>query len=161
MQKSPELVRHNVYISRQVWGELKLRAFQESSSASEIINYVLDQALPEKRLAETAARYAATESRRFRSHAEDDDRLGRTVYFRQETWDALQRAAEAVKTSVAALVEPLLARYLGLTPSADELPAENNLPRYLKVGELTLDLGEDRRSIDYRTGQPKGPDPAG
>jgi hypothetical protein len=145
-KSSTSLVRHNIYLSRQIWGELKLRSFQEGSNASEIINYVLEQAFKQRRMAERLAPPTA----RYRSHARDDDRLGRTVYFQPETWDELQQRAREEQFSAAGLVERLLERYLGLAPTPGE---EDTPPRYLTVGDLTIDLGEDRRSIDYRTGQ--------
>lgn len=154
------LERHNVNLSRQVWGELKLRSFQEGISASELVAYVVE-------------RFAAEESwlaglTRYQPRNPDEDRLGRTVFFPPVTWARAQALAAQHRVSVAGLIEFWLRRYLGM--EAPEAKSEPDTPEgssfvyptypvdpknVYRVGEERVYLGENPIRIDLKTGKPR------
>jgi hypothetical protein len=152
-EKPTNLVKHCVYISRYVWGEAKLRSFQEMKSTSELIDYVLEQFLenlPNK-----------MDVPRYRSHNRDEYRLGRSIYFRPNAWDAVQEIAKREKFSVAALIEDLLIHYLGLEPvmeNGDNETTQIDSHHFIQSGGLTYDLGENPVKIDWKTGKPVQPE---
>ena len=138
--------RHNVNLSRQVWGELKLRSFQEGVSASELLSYVVERF--------TSEGYHAFSLPRYQPRADDADRLGRTVFLPAEVWQRVQSRAAQYKTSTSGLIDYALRRYLGLLPedSTDVEPPPRNT---VKIGEERVYLGENPLRIDLKTGQPK------
>ena len=139
MTESNQLERHNINLSRQVWAELKLRAVQESASASELIAYVVEQ---------FSGEYAAgVHIPRYQPRSPDEDRLGRTVFFPAETWQKAQDLSARNGTSIAGLIDFLLQRYLGMLPE----PPKNNVVR---IGEERVYLGESQVKIDWKTGKP-------
>jgi hypothetical protein len=146
--KAPStMVRHNIYISHQTWGALKLRAFQERSTATLLIDYVVKRFLKEP-----PARLQLAGNR---AHNSDEDRLGRTVYFEPQVWDAVQAIAQSGKFSVASLIEALVSDYLGLTPPQEfHTPIQGETIRYVRVGGTTFDLGENPTIFDANTGKP-------
>jgi hypothetical protein len=139
--------RHNVNISRQVWGELKLRSFQEGMSASEMVAYVLERFLSES--------YSALRLPRYQPRSTDEDRTGRTVFLPAGLWSQAQERAARSGTSLSALIEHLLKQYLGLLPeseSADDAPSAEHT---VKIGEERIYLGKNPVRIDLKTGKPK------
>ena len=160
--------RHNVNLSHQVWGELKLRSFQERMSASELVAYIVEQA--------TRAEPAALNISRYQPRNPDEDRLGRTVFFPPDVWQRAQTLAAKSHTSIAGLLDYLLRQYLGLLPgesTESETQAEPALqaepeksityptpPRgkTLRVGEEQVYLGENPIRIDLKTGKPIPPE---
>ncbi len=140
-----ESERHNVNLSRQVWGELKLRAVQEGMSASELIAYVA-----EKRVKGESSRSFS----RYQERDPDDDRLGRTVFFPEGAWKQVQEAAARYETSASALIDYWLRLYLGLIPedypiTPETMRAENTV----RVGEERVYLGDHPVKIDLQPGK--------
>jgi len=151
----PTTQRHNINLSRHVWGELKLRSVQEGISASELVAYVVDRYAGEgghkgvrehgeglyqpggsgesSRRGASSRRDSSSRrdasSRKYQPRG-DDDRLGRTVFFPPETWARAQAAAERRGESVAGLIEGWLRHYLGLIPleEAAEAGGEEEKP---------------------------------
>jgi hypothetical protein len=152
-EQDADLIKHRVYLSHNVWGELKLHAFHERTSASDVVNYVVEQYLKERTKNLPAA---SLQLSIHRSHNRDEDRQGRSVYFRPELWDQLQDLAKIENFSVASLIENLLAIYLGLAPQVEPKNSSEYLDpdRYIKVGGKMFDLGENPYIIDSNTGQP-------
>lgn len=152
------LIKHRVYLSHNVWGELKLHAFHERTSASDVVNYVVEQYLNDRSMDQNTKYLQLTIHR---SHDRDEDRQGRSVYFRPELWTRLEALAKAENFSVSSLVENLLAIYLGLTPQVEEknIPEGVDPNRYVHVGEHIYDLGDNPYIIDANTGQPANKDP--
>ena len=141
--------KHNLYLSRQVWGELKARAFQENASASEIITYLLSDFLK--------ARPADLNLPRYQPRMVEDgveQRKGRSVYVPARLWQAVQDMADRQHFSVTGLVESLLKNYLGLL--APDLPTDEGSPtgRYIQIGDKLIDLGENPQRIDLKSGKP-------
>ena len=143
-QTNPE--RHNVNISRQVWGELKLRSFQEGMSASDLVAYVLEQFAREQ--------YNALKLPRYQPRSPDEDRIGRTVFLPAGLWPRVQEKASQSGTSISHLIEYLLKRYLGLLPES-ETADEPEEPKVVRIGEERVYLGENPIKIDLKTGKPK------
>ena len=143
-----ELERHSIYLSRHVWGELKLHAFTEGRTASEVVNDVvrdfLDQTPDEIQLPG------------HRTHNPDERRLGRSVHFEPDLWEKLQTLADREKFSIAALIEDLLIDILGLAEDVEtmEIPGELDPDRFVKVGNDTYVLDKDPKIIDMGTGSP-------
>lgn len=154
--------RHNVNLSHQVWGELKLRSFQERMSASELVAYIVEQA--------TRAEPVTLNIPRYQPRNPDEDRLGRTVFFPPDVWQRAQTLAARNHTSIAGLLDYLLRQYLGLLPGEAAEPesqaeAEKSIsyptpPRgqMLRVGEEQVYLGENPIRIDLKTGKPIPPE---
>jgi hypothetical protein len=142
-----ERERHNVNLSRQVWGELKLRSFQEGMNASEMIAYVVESSL--------SGKYFAHHLPRYQPRSTDEDRLGRTVFFPAETWRMAQEYARKSGISIAALIDFLLRRYLGLLTEAEYTPEEDTPKQTFQIGEERVYLGENPVHIDLKTGKPK------
>jgi hypothetical protein len=142
--------RHNIYLSRQVWGLLKQQAFMERTSASVIVDFILDNFLHEPPLQLDLAGN--------RSHNRDEDRLGRTIYFKPASWIAFQEIARRGKFSIASFIEALIVHYLGLdapTAETNEAPKKPNSDfRYVQVGRTTFYLGESPVILDPKTGKP-------
>ena len=160
MPKMPkDLERHNVNLSRQVWGELKLRSFQEGISASELVAYVVERFSAESGELASLSRYQPRNP--------DEDRLGRTVFFPAPIWAKAQALAAQNQISVAGLIEFWLRRYLGLA-TEEESPenvetgdstfvyptADVNPKNVYRVGEERVYLGENPIRIDLKTGKP-------
>ncbi len=144
MAESKEQERHNINLSRRVWGELKLRSVQESASASELIAYVVEKYNPEDPSLAGMSRYQPRGS--------NEDRLGRTVFFPPATWKKAQALAAQNGISVAGLIDYLLKKYLGI---ADEIEyAIPERPEFVRVGEERVYLGENPVKIDLKTGKP-------
>ncbi len=148
-QSAPELVRTNLYLSHYVWGQLKLAAFDEHTTANDIINQVVEHYL--------LLRPQNVPRALHREHNKDEGRQPRTIRFQPGLWAQLQRLAQAEQFSIASLVESLLLQRLGLQPQPE--PAAPTQPevktqiaeapaRYLQVGETTFDLGANPRVID-------------
>ncbi len=143
--------RHNVNLSRQVWGELKLRSFQENLSASELVTYILEKFVQEK--------YIALSLPRYQPRGEDEDRLGRTVFVPAEIWQQAQERANHLHTSISGLIEFLLRKYLGLLPGSESEDEEESIPEppaghTVRIGEERVYLGENPVKIDLKTGKP-------
>jgi hypothetical protein len=142
--------KHNINLSRQVWGELKLRSFQEGASASEIIVYVLEQFFQAPPAQIRIARYQPRTGEAL---------LGRSVYFPGALWQTAQSLAREHNFSVAGLIEQLLKNYLGLEPGDEPIETSlqaSNSQRYVQLGSLTIDLGDENPlTIDYKTGKQK------
>jgi hypothetical protein len=157
-ESDSNLIKHRIYLSHNVWGELKLYAFHERTSASDIVNYLVEQYLKERstKLPESNMPDASSQLSIHRSHDRDEDRQGRSVYFRPNLWDRLQELAKTENFSVASLIENLLAIYLGLAPQVEEKSAPKELDpnRYVRVGGNIYDLGDNPYIIDSNTGQP-------
>lgn len=139
--------RHNVNLSRQVWGELKLRSFQEGLSASELVAYILDRFLQEG--------YSALRLPRYQPRNTDEDRIGRTVFLPAGLWAKVQSRAEGSGTSVSGLIEYLLKQYLGLLPETEETEPDEVRGKTIQIGEERVYLGENPVKIDLITGKPK------
>ena len=137
-------------------GELKLRSFQERSSSSEIINYVLREFLEKHP--------ARVRLSRYQPHNRDEDRLGRTVYFQKEIWEAVKLLSKEKGFSISGLIEYLLNVYLGLIPAENETgesleeKIKSNPERYVRMGKDVIDLGENPVQIDWKTGKPLRPE---
>lgn len=144
-QAGPE--RHNVNLSRQVWGELKLRSFQESMSASELVAYVIERYL--------TVGYSTLRLPRYQPRNTDEDRIGRTVFLPSGLWAKAQSRAAQSGTSLSALIEHLLKQYLGLLPELDEASANPPEKHTVQIGEERVYLGENPVRIDLKTGKPK------
>lgn len=138
--------RHNVNLSRQVWGELKLRSFQEGMSASELVAYIVEKFLNEK--------YLAFQLPRYQPRNTDEDRLGRTVFFPEGVWQQAQARAERAGISMSGLIDFLLKRYLGLLPDQPD-PGPPTTGKTVRIGEERVYLGENPVRIDLKTGRPK------
>ncbi|MHC1733381.1 MAG: hypothetical protein AB9888_15290 [Bacteroidales bacterium] len=133
-----EMGRHNIYLSHQVWGALKIRSFDERSDASTIINYVLERFLKTPPINLQVFHYRPRE---------EEGRQGRTVYIQTQVWVAIEEKAKQGKFSISSLIETLLSIYLGLVESDEEEPTPT-ANRYLKVGDTIFDLGENPIRID-------------
>jgi hypothetical protein len=159
-ESNSDLIKHRVYLSHHVWGELKLRAFHERTSASDLVNYVSDQYLKE-RAAEQHTRYLQLTIHR--SHDRDEDRQGRSVYFRPGLWAQLEALANEENFSISSLIENLLCIYLGMSAQveAKNRPEELDPNRYVQVGGKIYDLGDNPYIIDASTGQPADKEPKG
>jgi hypothetical protein len=147
MAENAERERHNVNLSRQVWGELKLRAFQEGMSASELVAYVVERFTNES--------YIVLRLPRYQPRSADEDRLGRTVFFPAGVWEKAQVRAAQCGTSISGLIEHLLKQYLGLLPDSQEEPDQPSAGRTVQIGEERVYLGENPLRIDLKTGKPK------
>lgn len=139
--------RHNINLSRQVWGELKLRSFQEGMSASELVAYILDRFLNQG--------YSTLRLPRYQPRNTDEDRVGRTVFLPVGLWEKAQARAAATGTSLSGLVEHLLKAYLGLLPESGRASAEPPPKHTVQIGEERVYLGENPLRIDFKTGRPK------
>ncbi len=152
-------VKHNLSLSTRVWGELKLRAFQENTTASELIAYILEQFIanpPEK------IKLSRYQSRKYK----EGSRAGRTVYIPDPVWLPVEDIARQARFSVTSLVDVLVKDYLGIKPpddDSDETPGKIDNPaqigqsenpsRYLKIGKTMFDLGDEALSLDLKTGK--------
>lgn len=143
MARQEGIERHNVNLSRRVWGELKLRSFQEGMSASELVAYVVER---------FTQGYHALRLPRYQPRGDDEDRLGRTVFFPAEVWQQAQKRASQSGTSISGLIEYLLKQYLGMLPDTEEeAPSKGQTVR---IGEERVYLGENPIKIDLKTGKP-------
>jgi hypothetical protein len=136
--------RHNVNLSRQVWGELKLRAFQERISASELIAYLVKKNAKVDLSTSTFSRYQARDP--------DDDRMGRTVFFPSEVWEQVKNLAARNSTSVSVLIDYLLKVYLGLLEKQEKESSEPPSGKAVLVGNERVYLGDNPIEIDLKTG---------
>jgi hypothetical protein len=137
--------RHNVNLSRQVWGELKLRAFQEGMSASELVAYLVERFTKEG--------YKAIVLPRYQPRSSDDDRLGRTVFVPADVWQSAQERAASFGTSISGLIEYLARQYLGRLPEAEDEP-QRTASNTVRIGEERVYLGENPVKFDLNTGKP-------
>ena len=141
-----EAGRHNINLSRQVWGELKLRAVQEGASASELIAFVIEKSL--------AGQETSTPLPRYQPRGDSSDRSGRTVFLPTLVWKAAREQAAQQGTSVSAWIDYQLRVYLGLLAEN-----ENATPpgKIVQVGSERVYLGENPIGIDLKSGKPKEP----
>src|SRR5512138_3194527 len=97
--------RHDLYISKTAWGELKQRAFIEDKSASAVIAFLLEWAIDHPANLPDLRRYQA------RSRGIGEDRCRRTVRGIPDTlWTGAEKLAQQgqVPASISGLVEALL-----------------------------------------------------
>jgi hypothetical protein len=102
----PETSQHFLYLSLSVWGETKRRAVGEATTASKLLNRVLDAYLQQPPGDHPAARARAGEL------LEIFER--RSVHLENSTWQAVRLRADIENRSVSAIAEQLLRQYLGL-----------------------------------------------
>ena len=135
MSKTANLIRTNLYISRRVWGGLKSRAFQERTTTSDLIDFLVRKYLKDRRVQGEVTLH--------RKHDETEDRKPRAVYFDPEVWTQLQARSNAETFSIASLVESLLVTYLEEKEEvgADVVPEERDPNRYVRVGSEVYDIG--------------------
>lgn len=147
-KKNLELERHNIYLSRLVWGELKLFAFLKERTASEVVNDVVKVFLKQQQ--------QGIQTPGHRSHDPDERRSGRTVYFEPELWQDLQELARSEEFSISALIEELLIDKLDLAEDEgmDEDPESMDSSRFVRVGDDTYVLDANPKIIDINAGQP-------
>jgi|GEM_PF-4177019 len=151
---------HSISLSDMIWAELKVYAAKQRSTASELITFVLRHYLNE-RPALRAGRYQSRQ-------AGEGAKVCRSVYIPDNIWNAAQAAAKENGVSLTVLIDLLLKAELGLaapthpSPSAESESATSRShrtaepfasPRYLRVGDKLIDLGENPLTIDLGTGQ--------
>lgn len=105
--------RHNLYLSRTVWSELRRRAVLEERSASHIINAVLRAHLDQP-LQPAPGRRPQPDWPQLAGQ--------RTVYFAPGLYEAAEAHAREEGRSVSLMAEQLLRAYLSLEPLADGKP---------------------------------------
>lgn len=160
MSKKLDQVRTNIYLSARVWEALKQAAFFGESTANDIVN-------------EEVARFLVSrpEQLQLSIHRAGDKSLERkphTIRFHPSLWVRLQQIADQERFSVASLVESLLAMRFELDEPAPSKPPEkepagsagaprknpweDNPERYVRVGGVLYDLGENPYIIDLNQG---------
>ncbi len=142
MAKQSNLIRTNLYISRRVWGELKARAFQERTTTSDLIDFLVRKYLKDRKVQGEVTLH--------RKHNETEDRKPRAVYFDPDLWSTLQARSATENFSIASLIESLLVSYLENKEEtepenvlANAKPEERDPNRYVKVGEEVYDIGSN------------------
>ena len=147
----PTQNRHDLYLSKEVWGELKHRAFLESTTAGAIIAFLLEWALNNPDQIPPISRYQA------RSRKNELDRTHRTVRgIPDALWEKASRTARVDDQpfSISGLVEHLLRNYLGMNDETEEPPAETEHSEFkyqtglLRTGRIIFDLGDHPPEIE-------------
>ena len=154
MAKPANHIRTNLYLSRRVWGLLKTRAFDERTTNSTLIDFVLREYLKNRNKDLQKAEVAL-----HRKHDGGEDRKPRAVYIDPVLWSQFQEQARVENVSAASLAESLLVDYL--TEGAEEpqakpehqqtvqiKPEERDPKRYVRVGDEVYDIGETPIIID-------------
>jgi len=143
----PAKARHCLYLDRDLWGRFKAAAYQEYSTASDLLAGLLEQHLAEP---------AALDLPHFQPRRPDDSRarVRCTVYLPAGLWNRTESAAGDA-FSITALSAALIERYLELVGAAQPArPPDESAPqgggRYLQVGKRTLDLGENPLRIQIK-----------
>jgi hypothetical protein len=146
--------RHDLYISKTAWGELKQRAFIEGKTAGALIAFLLEWAVHNPNNVPDLSRYQT------RSREIGADRCRRTVRgIPNMLWRDAKKMAQqgAVQVSISGLVEALLNQYLGLNmeeeTSADEQPDNNQYQPetgQLQTGRVTFNLGKGAEEINLK-----------
>lgn len=155
MAKPANQIRTNLYLSRRVWGLLKTRAFDERTTNSTLIDFVLREYLKNRNKDLQKAEVAL-----HRRHDGGEDRKPRAVYIDPVLWSQFQEQARVENVSAASLAESLLVDYLtGLGAEEPEAkpeqqqtvqikPEERDPKRYVRVGDEVYDIGETPIIID-------------
>jgi hypothetical protein len=153
--KPANQIRTNLYLSRRVWGLLKARAFDERTTNSTLIDFVLRAYLKHRDKDLQKAEVSL-----HRKHDGGEDRKPRAVYIDPVLWSQFQELAKEVNVSAASLAESLLVDYLtgGDTEEpetkpeqrepAQIKPEERDPKRYVRVGDEVFDIGETPIFID-------------
>ncbi len=147
--------RHDLYISKTAWGELKQRAFLEGKTAGAMIAFLLEWAVQNPNNVPDLTRYQA------RSREIGEDRCRRTVRGIQDTlWTDAEKMAQqgSVQVSISGLVEALLNQYLGLNIEEGEAPVEDQSDNnqyqpetgQLQTGRVTFNLGKGAEEINLK-----------
>jgi len=148
LTKSANQIRTNLYLSRRVWGLLKTRAFDERTTNSTLIDFVLREYLKNRNIDLQKAEIAL-----HRRHDGGEDRKPRAVYIDPVLWSQFQEQARVENVSAASLAESLLVDYL-IEEGAEETegkpeqqpvqikPEERDPKRFIKVGNEVYDIGE-------------------
>ena len=110
----PETSQHFLYLSLSVWGESKRRAVVEATTASKLLNRVLDAYLQQAPTGHPAQRARAGDL------LEIFER--RSVHLENSTWQAVKVRADLENRSVSAIAEQLLRQYLGMPALEPETP---------------------------------------
>jgi hypothetical protein len=152
LAKPANQIRTNLYLSRRVWGLLKTRAFDERTTNSTLIDFVLRAYLKNRNKDLQKAEVAL-----HRKHDGGEDRKPRAVYIDPILWSQFQELARVENVSAASLAESLLVDYLTGedTENAEKLesqseqgepaqlkPEERDPKRYVRVGDEVFDIGE-------------------
>ncbi len=153
--KPANQIRTNLYLSRRVWGLLKTRAFDERTTNSTLIDFVLRQYLKKRDKDLQKAEVSL-----HRKHDGGEDRKPRAVYIDPALWSQFQELARTENVSAASLAESLLVDYL-IGQDAEEpeakpeqhvsvqkKPEERDPKRYVRVGDEVFDIGETPIIID-------------
>lgn len=156
MAKPANLIRTNLYLSRRVWGLLKTRAFDERTTNSTLIDFVLRQYL--KKRDKDLRKNDVTLHRK---HDGGEDRKPRAAYIDPVLWSQFQELARTENVSAASLAESLLVDYLVGKEDAGEpaakpeqhapvqvKPEERDPKRFVRVGDEVFDIGETPIIID-------------
>lgn len=155
MAKPANQIRTNLYLSRRVWGLLKTRAFDERTTNSTLIDFVLREYLKNRNKDLQKAEVAL-----HRKHDGGEDRKPRAVYIDPVLWSQFQEQARVENVSAASLAESLLVDYLTgegveepeAKPEQQQTvqikPDERDPKRYVKVGDEVYDIGETPIIID-------------
>lgn len=156
MAKPANQIRTNLYLSRRVWGLLKTRAFDERTTNSTLIDFVLRAYLKNRNKDLPKADVAL-----HRKHDGGEDRKPRAVYIDQVLWSQFQELARVENVSAASLAESLLVDYLveegfeepEAKPEPQQKgqlkPEERDPKRYVRVGGEVYDIGESPIIIDF------------
>jgi hypothetical protein len=102
----PGTSQHFLYLSLSVWGEAKRRAVVEASTASKLLNRLLDAYLEQPLFQSPGQRARGGEL------LEIFER--RSVHLETGTWSAIKARAAREGRSVSAIAEQVLRQYLGL-----------------------------------------------
>ena len=148
----PPSNRHDLYLSKTVWGELKLRAFQENQTVGAMIAFLLEWAVGDPHNIPDLSRYQE------RSEHNEQDRSHRTVRgISDELWERVEAAARQGERpfSISGLVEYLLRDYLGIKAEEDEYAPDPGVhilkdaaqPGALNTGTITFHLGKNPQEI--------------
>lgn len=155
MAKPANQIRTNLYLSRRVWGLLKTRAFDERTTNSTLIDFVLREYLKNRNKDLQKAEVAL-----HRKHDGGEDRKPRAVYIDPVLWSQFQEQARVENVSAASLAESLLVDYLTgegveepeAKPEQQQTvqikPDERDPKRYVRVGDEVYDIGETPIIID-------------
>jgi hypothetical protein len=104
----PGTSQHFLYLSLSVWGEAKRRAVVEASTASKLLNRLLDAYLEQPLVQSPRQRTRSGEL------LEIFDR--RSAHLENTTWTAIKARAEQEGRSVSAIAEQIMRQYLGMPP---------------------------------------------
>lgn len=138
-----------------MWGLLKTRAFDERTTNSTLIDFVLRAYLKNRNKDFQKAEVAL-----HRRHDGGEDRKPRAVYIDPVLWSQFQEQARVENVSAASLAESLLVDYLTgegaeeseVKPEQQQTvqikPEERDPKRYVRVGNEVYDIGETPIIID-------------